>query len=195
YCAIQSNDVNDDSVTEEMHGTDETWTRIARDQKESDSSSNDEESTPSQTKVSHDSEMDVPIAGENFANTNLGKEKETEEGANGLHGQDLWRAALTIVDSRLGRGYQYGSHARNPNPTYTRIPNETQLTKKVEAKLADGDIHGPIEVPEAEEKELKAIIATFPSGSAGGIDGMRPQILKDLLTVKEEGIHERLTKA
>ncbi|KAF2881423.1 hypothetical protein ILUMI_24745 [Ignelater luminosus] len=134
------------------------------------------------------------------------------------------------------RGYQYESptapHARNPNPTYTRTPNETQLTKKVEAKLADGDIHGalrlltsedtiaphilalakthpphptpttfpsipaePIEVLEAEEKKLKTITATSPSEPVGGIGGIRPQILKDLLTVKEEEIHERLTKA
>ncbi|KAF2886500.1 hypothetical protein ILUMI_19674 [Ignelater luminosus] len=148
---------------------------------------------------------------------------------NGQPKKELYRFADSPIYKSPTAPRPAALHARNLNPTYTRTPNETQLTNEVEANLADGDIHGAlrlltsedtiaphnkeiilvlaekhpshltpttfsnpptelIEVPEAEEKELKAIIATFPSGSAGGIDGMRPQILKDLLTVKEEGI-------
>lgn len=108
---------------------------------------------------------------------------------------------------------------RPPRPSATKSTNDA-TAKKVEAKLADGDIRGAIRLacsddtiapndditlsalltkhpphpqptnfpsppedllvmPVLEDEVLKAI-STFPPGSAGGLDGMRPQILKDL---------------
>lgn len=107
-----------------------------------------------------------------------------------------------------------------PRPSSTKSSHD-ETSKKVEAKLADGDIRGAIRLacsddtfapkddttlsallekhpphpqptnfppPPADpsvapvlDPEVFKAISTFPPGSAGGLDGMRPQILKDLL--------------
>ncbi|XP_021959247.1 uncharacterized protein LOC110855135 [Folsomia candida] len=107
--------------------------------------------------------------------------------------------------------------------------------KKVEAKLADGDIRGairlacsddtiapsddetlaalltkhpshpqpvdfpppledPVIAPVLDEELLRAI-SSFPPGSAGGLDGMRPQILKDLLGCSQGEGGDQLAEA
>lgn len=101
---------------------------------------------------------------------------------------------------------------------------EIEISKKVEAKLSDGDISGAVrlissddciapnneetlnslkqkhpEHPEPSnfpnstieidqitptEEEVRRSIISFKNGSAGGLDGLRPQILKDLLNIQ-----------
>jgi hypothetical protein len=117
-----------------------------------------------------------------------------------------------------------------PQPHPPRPPNKKAPSndmKKVEAKLADGDIRGAIRLvcsddtiapnndealralhekhpphplpinfpvpnndnndvttPPVDNNEVTKAISSFPPGSAGGLDGMRPQILKDLLSTQ-----------
>jgi len=113
--------------------------------------------------------------------------------------------------------------------------NLKSLTKKVEAKISDGDIRrairllnsddtiaphdsetlsslidkhpdhpapcnfpsrpDKIQIQPIEESELLKAIFSFFSGSAGGIDSLRPQIWKDLLWKKNGVNRERLIRA
>lgn len=124
---------------------------------------------------------------------------------------------------------------RVPRPPPSVVEQRQQRTKKVEAKLSDGDVRGAIRLitsddiiapnnedtwaalitkhlphpepasfpdpptaeplPPIEDDQLLAGIASFPPGTAGGLDGLRPQILKDLfsLTLGEDG--KELVKA
>lgn len=121
-----------------------------------------------------------------------------------------------------------------PRPP-SRKPPKDDVARKVEAKLADGDIRGairlacsddtiapnddvtfaaliakhpqhpqPINLPRPPENqeippmlnlEASKAISTFPPGSAGGLDGMRPQILKDLVGCNQGEVGEDLIKA
>lgn len=125
---------------------------------------------------------------------------------------------------------------RQPSPSIHK-PQQSQqmISKKVEAKLSDGDIRGairllcsddtvapynqstidslldkhpphpePLNFPvmpdvdehpaEATEEEILATISSFPPGSAGGLDGLRPQILKDLVGISTGDTGMKLVK-
>lgn len=113
--------------------------------------------------------------------------------------------------------------------------NEKHFSKKVEAKLADGDVSGAlrlivsddviapnnqdtldslkqkhpihpeptnypdhtIDIPQMIpiEEEVSRAIMSFRKGSAGGLDSLRPQILKDLLHVQNGDAGRKLLEA
>ncbi|OXA48561.1 Retrovirus-related Pol polyprotein from type-1 retrotransposable element R1 [Folsomia candida] len=117
-----------------------------------------------------------------------------------------------------------------------KAPREMEnVTKKVEAKLADGDIRGAIrlacsddtiaprsqetvdalfskhpphpeptaypeplnnsEPPTVDPIEITTAISSFPPGSAGGLDSLRPQILKDLVATEQGEVGDKLIEA
>jgi len=125
-----------------------------------------------------------------------------------------------------------------PGNTRKRKPRpdtDLSLAKKIEAKLADGDIRGAIRLASSEdtiasndhatllaleqkhpahpralvlppvqpysqcppvvEQEISSAVKSFPAGSAGGLDGLRPQILKDLLTPNLGDVASKLREA
>ncbi|XP_021957065.1 uncharacterized protein LOC110853130 [Folsomia candida] len=123
-----------------------------------------------------------------------------------------------------------------PRQFSQRSPQIDSTVKKVEAKLADGDIRGAIRLacsddtiapndddtlsvlrekhpvhpeptnypqPLADDSVIEAVhvpevakaVSTFPPGSAGGLDGLRPQILKDLLSCNQGETGEHLAQA
>lgn len=113
--------------------------------------------------------------------------------------------------------------------------NDKQFSKKVEAKLADGDVSGALrllvsddviapnnqetsislkqkhpihpeptnypdhtlEIPQIipTEEEVSRAILSFRKGSAGGLDSLKPQILKDLLHVQNGDAGKKLLEA
>ena len=47
---------------------------------------------------------------------------------------------------------------------------------------------GPDSVLSVSEVEVRHAVLSFPAGSSGGPDGMRPQHLKDLVLCQESGV-------
>jgi hypothetical protein len=77
--------------------------------------------------------------------------------------------------------------------TASKKRTHLSLSRKVEAKVADVDIKGTVNLanfffpdvfkPGDNEQNVRETINSFPVGSSPGLDGMKPQYLKDIISL------------